>query len=265
MSLVRRPDADLAEAALLLCVEAEPDLDVEVELLRIDALTDGLRTRGFEPGPPAAAARALAGYLAGDLGFTGAPAADYHQPRNGLLTFVLDERAGAPITLSVVYVSVARRLGVPAYGVGLPGHFVVGLGSGADAVVLDPYHDGVVLDEAALRDLVASATRGRVGFRRSMLRPTPAAAVVRRILNNLTRDFRGQGDAESARWTVELKLALPGATAGDLRALAEIELSLGRFDRAAASFDRYARAVGPDAPDHADAVTRAARARARLN
>src|SRR5690554_1242977 len=69
--LVRRHDADLAEAALLCCVEVEPDLDVDAALLRLDALADGLRTRRLPLDPPELAVRSLAGYLGEEHGFGG--------------------------------------------------------------------------------------------------------------------------------------------------------------------------------------------------
>ena len=262
--LVRQPDSDLAEAALLVCAEVEPELDVEAELLRIDAIADGLRAEGFRSTEPAADATALAGYLAGTRGFTGA-AEDYYDPRNALLTRVLDQRRGLPITLSILYVAVGRRLHVPAFGIGLPGHFVTGIGGGERPVVIDPFHDGVPLDEAELARRVTEATNGRAEFRRAMLRPASPATIIRRVLNNLTRDFSNQGDAEDALWAVELKQLLPGSPPDDHRARGELLLRVGRYRDAADAFEAYVDAAGPGAPDTAEVSRRAIRARAKLN
>lgn len=262
--LARRPDADLAEAALLVCVEVEPDLDVDVGLLRLDALADGLRSQGFRAGNPVADARGLAEYLADEQGFSG-DEATYHDPDNALLSRVLDRKCGLPITLSILYVAVARRLGVPAYAINLPGHVVTGIAGTDRPVVLDPFHGGRLLDETAIADHVERASNGRLEFRRAMLRPSPTPNVVRRLLNNLTRDFATAGRVRDALWTVELKLLLPNRLPDDHRVHGELLTQLGQFDAAAAALETYLDQVGADAPD-ADEVRRAAiRARARMN
>ena len=83
-------------------------------------------------------------YLFGDLGFRGNEI-DYNDPRNSCLNYVLDRRTGIPIALSVVYIEVARRLGQPVSGVGLPGHFIVEYNDGEFATYIDPFHSGKLL------------------------------------------------------------------------------------------------------------------------
>jgi regulator of sirC expression with transglutaminase-like and TPR domain len=263
--LVRRTDADLAEAALLVAAEAAPDLAVDASLLRIDALVDTLRVDGFRAvDDPAADASALADALGGTRGFRGHdPGA--RVPDDALLHRVLDRRAGLPITLSILYVAVGRRLHVPVFPIALPGHVVVGVGGGEQPVVLDPFHHGVALDEAAIADRVRTATGGQLPFRRAMLRPASPAGVVRRLLNNLTRDYHLAGALRDALWTVELKQLLPGHVPADHRVRARLLDQLGRFDEAAEAAEAYLEAAGPEADD-AEEVRRAAiRSRARLN
>jgi regulator of sirC expression with transglutaminase-like and TPR domain len=262
--LVRRHDADLAEAALLCGVEADPHLDVDATLLRIDALADVLRSRGAPSGRPRIDAQLLSAFLAGELRFTGGTT-NYYDPDNALLHRVLDTRRGLPITLAIVYVAIARRLGVQAYAVNLPGHVVAAIAGGDRPVVLDPFHDGVVLDDEAVAARVAAVTAGQVEFRRSMLRPAPAVDVVRRLLHNLTRDLSAATHPGRALWTVELKLLLPNRAAEDHRVLGELLAATGRFDAAADAFEHYLELVGEAAPD-VESVRRAAiQSRARLN
>jgi regulator of sirC expression with transglutaminase-like and TPR domain len=262
--LVRRSDADLAEAALLCCVEVQPELDVDLALLRIDALADGLRSSGFTPGEAEADARALGHYLAVEQGFTG-DEATYHDPDNALLTRVLDRKRGLPITLSILFVSIARRLDVPAFPVNLPGHVVAAVAGPQRPVVVDPFHRGVLLDDEALARRLSEVSAGRVPFHRAMLRPSPAVEVVRRLLNNLTRDFLGKGDAPNALWTVELKLALPNQAPDDHRVHGELLEQVGRYGDAATAFETYLDVTDGGASD-AEEVRRAAiRAKARLN
>ncbi len=262
--LVRRSDADLAEAALLCGVEADPDLDVDLALLRIDALADGLRSTGFVAGEARDDATTIAHYLAVDLGFTG-DHLTYHDPDNALLHRVLERKRGLPITLTILFVAIARRLGVAAFPITLPGHVVAAVAGSDRPVVVDPFHDGALLDEDALVHRVAEVSAGRVAFNRAMLRPSSSVEVVRRLLNNLTRDFQAKGDAASALWTVELKLLLPNQAAEDHRIHGDLLEQLGRFGEASAAYETYLDVTGDDSPD-GEVVRRAAiRAKARLN
>jgi regulator of sirC expression with transglutaminase-like and TPR domain len=97
-----------------------------------------------------------------------------------------------------------------------------------------------------------------------MLRPATPPAIVRRLLNNLTRDYQAIGNAVAALWSVDLKLLLPAIAAEDHRARGELLLHLGRFDEAADALETYLDvAEGP--PDGEDVRRRAINARARLN
>lgn len=261
--LVRQPGADLAEAALLIGVELDPSVDVDVSLLRLDALADGLRSQGFESLEPRHDAAAIASYLADEHGFRGNEA-DYYDPANAFLHKVLDDHRGLPITLSILFVAIARRLRVPAFGIGLPGHFVAGVGGKDRPVVVDPFGGGRILTESEMAEQVRAATSGRIEFTRSMLRPAPAPLVVRRILNNLTRDFSDRGDWRNALWTVELKRLLPSTLPRDLRTLGEVLVHLGSFGRAADAFDAYVEATN-DAPDRDEVRQLAIQTRARMN
>jgi regulator of sirC expression with transglutaminase-like and TPR domain len=263
-SLVRRNDADLAEAALLCCVEVEPRLDVDTELLRLDALADGLRSRGVTRDEPTTAASELAAYLAGTQGFRG-DTTSYHDPANGLLTRVLERKRGLPITLTIVYVAIARRVGIPAFLVNLPGHAVTGVGGRERPVLLDPFHEGMRLDEATTAERVVTATGGRLEFRRAMLRPAPAVNVVRRLLNNLTRDFAAADRPFDALWTVELKQLLPNRLPEDHRVHGQLLTKVGRFDEAAAAYEAYLELTSDEAPARVEARQAAIQARARMN
>lgn len=277
--IVRDPGCDLAEAALLCCVEVEPDLDIDAELLRFDAFADQLRTNGFRPGSPEQNAGGLAGHLAGALGFAG-DTADYHDPRNGLLTAVLDRRRGLPITLSIIYIAVGRRLGLRVFGVSAPGHFLVAVGATDqrhpaagrpepgrrdEVAVIDPFHGGVVLEPSDIDARVRRSTAGLAGYEPDLIRAAPPAAVIRRLLNNLTRDFLAVGDTEDALWTVELKRSIPGSGPEDVETLAELLVQVGRYRRAAETVERYLDDDATPDLELADLEHLAVRARAKMN
>lgn len=173
---------DLARLCLLIGAVADPavtrrDLDeAEIELDRLAGLVPyATRITGDW-------AAELAALLGRHEGFEGVPA-DYQRLESSLLHEVLRRRRGLPILLSVVWMEVARRAGAPVYGLGLPGHFVVGFGDPADLNLADPFAGGRAMTGTDAELLVASATGEALD--RSMLRPAEPGAIVLRILNNI--------------------------------------------------------------------------------
>ena len=266
---VRDPGADPAAVALHVVAFHERDLDVPTTMLRIDALADVVRTTdgsGTPADPPADAEEVVArlGAVLGErLGYRH----DVDHTRthtDAYLHVVLDRHTGLPVTLSALYASVARRLGVPAFVVNLPGHVVAAAPVGDRHILFDPFHAGRVLDEAAAADLVDRATRGQVRFARNMVRPATAVELARRILNNLTADLTREQHAGAAVWTAVAKLALPDSEPRDHLLLASLLERSGRFARAAQAYDRYLTEA-PDAADAEEVAARARAARARTN
>lgn len=143
---VTRPDSriDLGRAALWLAAEEYPDLDPEVYLGRLESLAERVRqARGGRPGTMAAL-NALRGVLAHEEAFRG-NTEEYYDPRNSFLNEVLDRKVGIPISLSVVYLGVARRADIPLEGVNMPGHFLVRLLDPGGPLLVDPFQGGTVL------------------------------------------------------------------------------------------------------------------------
>jgi regulator of sirC expression with transglutaminase-like and TPR domain len=260
--VVRHPDVDLAELALLVCAEADASVDVDIALLRVDALADGLRSAGFRSGEPEADAAALTRYLAHEQGFDGT---EDRSPSSALLTHVLDRKRGLPVALTMLYVAIARRLRIPAFPIGLPGRVVTGIGGRERPIVVDPSRAGRRLDQAAISAQVAEATSGQLSFRRSMLRASPTPNVVRRLLNELAAAYTLEGRSVDALWVTELKLLLPNRLPDDHRVHGDLLVQVGRFDVAAGAYESYLDATAGRASDDAEVRHLAIRARARMN
>jgi len=249
--LLARPEADvpLDEAAVLIAAVAQPGLDVDAQLRRLDDLAGAC---------PEASLAGLRRYLFADLGFTG-NRQEYGDPRNSFLDQVLDRRLGIPISLSVVTVEVGRRLGVPLVGVGMPGHFLVGAADEPGTYV-DPFNGGQVLDpdgcESVFRSLGATGP-----FWPSYLEPTGARAILARMLANLQNLFV-PSDLPAATWVLELRLAIPGMSREERRDAARALGGLGRSTAAASELDRVADLFDDDeaAALRAEAVAFRARA-----
>ncbi|HZS43629.1 MAG TPA: transglutaminase-like domain-containing protein [Blastocatellia bacterium] len=113
----------------------------------------------------------------------------YYDPRNSFLNEVIDRRLGIPITLAIVYMELARRIGLSLRGIGLPGHFIVGcINEGEQAAAnfyIDPFHNGRILDSADCAQIVETLYDGRVPFQMDYLRPSSPTEILIRIINNL--------------------------------------------------------------------------------
>lgn len=202
----RRESAiDLAETALLIAEDAYPGIDVEEYLGKLGALAEPLRAGWREYAPLPELVAALNGHLFGEIGFRG-NREDYYDPRNSYLNEVLDRKLGIPITLSVVYMEVARRLGLTVVGIGLPGHFIVEAARDGTSLLLDPFNGGEVLTSEDCERLVAEHY-GAVPFSEEQLAPVRKRQILTRMLNNLKRTYL-EADDPSAAWPVVEKMVL---------------------------------------------------------
>jgi regulator of sirC expression with transglutaminase-like and TPR domain len=219
---------DLAEANLLMAVEAYPQLDVAAELRRVDDLAAAARARG---GTADAVAEALreAG-LRGDR-------EDYDDPRNSFLNEVLDRRLGLPIALSALTVAVADRVGASIAPVGLPGHFVVADLAARPVRYLDPFDGWSELGLPELERRVAE-TAG-VALDPAFLAPVDAARTLLRMLANLRGSYLRRRRLGDALWTVELSI-LANPEPGPLpRERAALLAAVGRYEDAEAALIAY--------------------------
>ena len=259
----------LAEAALTFAREAYPVLDVEAYLARLDALADTLRRRLRPDMVAADKIVALNRYLFDEAGFA-ASAQDYYDPRNSYLNEVLDRRRGIPITLSVVYLELGRRLGLTLEGVSFPGHFLVKCPLKEGTVVLDPFQKGASLGVNDLRERLR-AVQGSGAAARPPVAALLAAATPRQIVVRMLRNLQAihlQAKAwREALWVLDYLLIAEPASVEVYRERAAVYLELECCRAALADYEIYlARAPGAD--DAAEVRARIAelkRAAARLN
>lgn len=266
--VVRADPVDLAQACLLIGTEVQEGLDPAVGLRALDDLAATASSEVPAGCTPAQAAEGLRRALGERVGFAGS-GADYGDVRGSLLHEVLRRRSGLPLTLSVVWVEVARRLGVPAAAVALPGHVVVSLGGSAGGSVhVDPFAGGRVLAPAELAALVRRATGGPL--RPEHLEPADPVDLLLRLLTNVralaARSDASLGAVRTRLWAVELSLLLPRHPLGLRRERGELLVRLGDHLGGAAELETWAEVVEGADPEAAEQGRRGARlARSRLN
>jgi regulator of sirC expression with transglutaminase-like and TPR domain len=177
-----QPNGRLDIAALEIASIEMPDLDPEPFLRVLDRIASDVAARLPASADGREFVRVANDHLFGDLGFRGNEI-DYNDPRNSCLNYVLDRRTGLPISLSVIYIEVARRLGQPVSGVGLPGHFIVEYNDGEFATYIDPFHSGKLLTQEDCQQLARERTGTDADA--TALAPVGARYILVRILNNL--------------------------------------------------------------------------------
>ncbi len=186
-------EIDLAVAGLLVGQWDRPGLDIAHYLSELEDIAETARRILEHEQGEHRILRALNRTLFEHLGFRG-NYDDYYDPKNSFLSEVLDRRVGIPITLSLLYLEVGRRLGLDVSGLSFPGHFLVRCEDRDGIVVLDPYHKGVTLDAEDLEQRLQRVLGDSAELDDSYLEPASKRHIVSRVLNNLARIYRRAGD-----------------------------------------------------------------------
>lgn len=189
-ALLSEPEqsVSLAEAALWVATSHYPDLDVKAYLGRIESLADEVRARTEDGSDVMGSLNALNQYLFHEMGFA-ADDDNYYDPRNSFLNDVLERRRGIPISLSVLYIEVGRRLGLDLKGVSFPGHFLVKCIVESGIVVIDPYNAGMSLSLEDLQKRLREFRGGEVS--RAIVWEMLVAAAPRDIVGRMLRNLKG--------------------------------------------------------------------------
>jgi regulator of sirC expression with transglutaminase-like and TPR domain len=230
-------DLPLDRALLLIAKEEYPDVDMGRYLSFLDRLADRAVHHASDTGD---LTRALTHAIFQEGGFRG-NRENYYDPKNSLLNAVIDRRLGIPITLSIIFMEVARRAGSHAVGIGFPGHFLVRHECDGRAVMLDPFEKGTIVRRADCERLLKSQSGTQTELEPWMLEPASPRAIVLRVLTNLKHAYMLQKDLINAvkaidrllivdhgRWTdrrdrglLFKELNCAGAAIADLESYAE--------------------------------------------
>jgi regulator of sirC expression with transglutaminase-like and TPR domain len=247
-------DIPLFSTALLIAKDEYPDLDRVDYETRLHDYTRRLDKLLQDTASAPAQLRCLNQFLFDELGFSGNDQ-DYYDPRNSYLNEVLDRRLGNPISLAVVQIELAQRLGVPLEGVSFPGHFLVRLPVDEGIVVLDPFQKGRSLDAAELRRRARShLDTHEIDDQRlaRMLEPASHRAILTRILRNLKAVYAERELWEKAVRCSDRLLTLDSHQPTEYRDRGNYYRALGHLNAARDDLRRYL-ALMPQAED-ADAI-----------
>ncbi len=229
-----KEEADLVTAALLVARLDNEDLDVAGYREEIEGMAAAIVASpewDAEAGVDGKL-RILDRHLFQENGFHGSRN-DYYHRANSYLNEVIDDREGLPITLSVLYMALAKELGVPVVGAALPGHFMVQYTNQAgERRFVDVFHRGKVLNEEGLADVLP--LERQASLPEEWFTPPTTRAIVVRMLNNLTQTAKSEGDVESVLRYFEAILAVDPQQAGVRGERALLLYRVGRSDEAIA-------------------------------
>lgn len=241
----------LDEAALLLAVATRDSGEVDVGLAALERIAAEVR----EP-----TLNGLRAALFRDLGFLG-NARDYYDPANSWLDDVVDRRVGIPITLAVLMLEVGRRVGVPLWGVSMPGHFLV-RDKVDPEVYVDPFARGQVLDRAGCAARFHAVQGPGSVFDDGFLEPVGTRAILGRMLANLENVASIRSDRALQQRVLALRVVMPDAGIAEHQRCAAVMAANGEVVAAAELLERWA---DQDREGSVAARATADQLRARLN
>jgi regulator of sirC expression with transglutaminase-like and TPR domain len=249
---INKPDSDidLGRAALLIAKGEYPSLDIETYLERFDQMASAIKEL---PGIKSTddieeTINAISSYLFDELNFRGNKD-NYYDPKNSFLNEVLDRKTGIPITLSVIYIEVARRLGIKVDGVGMPGHFLLKCSIGEHDLLFDAFNAGKILTETECEQLLNNIYGEKAKFHPSYLKPVKKREILRRMLGNLKNIYISGGDSARALSIVERLLAIEPDSISEIRDRGLLNFNLNRLSASLKDLETYLAkcSEGPEA------------------
>ena len=248
---VDRPEEaiDLGYAALTIGLTANPHLDIPAYLRRMDQLAREVADRRDPAGDVYHSLAALNHVLFRQHGF-GGNRDDYYDPRNSFLSEVLDRKIGIPISLSVLYMEVARRISVQVEGIGFPGHFLVKSSDGEEPIFIDPFHRGEIKLTEDLGQMLEKLYGRKVALRPQFFEATGKKQILKRMLANLKAIYLRNNSIGDALSIFDHLIILDPASAEEIRDRGSVYLRMGCFRQARDDFEEYLR-LAPNAHDAA--------------
>lgn len=205
MSRQRVPD--LETGSLLLARFVRPGADAPVYVRWLDRVAAAVADELPEDATTDEATRHISAHLFQAMGFAGNES-NYYDPDNSCLTRVIDTRRGIPVTLSILYLLIAKRLRVAVFGVGTPGHFLIGYRHNGDTRFLDAFRSGQPLETAEVRRMLV---RNGYEYRPDYLKPCGPREILLRMMRNLLSIYQKTGDGDHAeRLSVLVEIVLTG-------------------------------------------------------
>ncbi|WP_175561081.1 tetratricopeptide repeat protein [Hydrococcus rivularis] len=238
---------DLAKATLYIAQEEYPVLDIEKYLNALDMMAEELQERLPQTSYPLKIIQSINQYLFDELGFQG-NTSNYYDLRNSFLNDVIDRRTGIPISLSVIYLEVAKRIDFPMLGIGMPGHFLIRPDFEYVGIFVDVFERGEILFVQDCEERLRQIYQQPVQLESHFLDPVKNKQILARMLTNLKFIYINKQELLKAIAAVERILLLFPSNQRELRDKGLLYYQLGEWVQAFQELDLYLTNF-PDAED----------------
>jgi regulator of sirC expression with transglutaminase-like and TPR domain len=240
---------DLVKASLYIAQEEYPDLDVDRYLKMFKSMASELKERLPSEAYPLRIIKTINQYLFEDLGFRG-NTENYYDTQNSFLNDVMSRRTGIPITLSLVYLELARRIDFPMVGIGMPGHFIIRPDFEDAGIFVDVFNQGEVMFPHDCQEKLTQLYGQAVQMRPEFLTPIPPRLFLVRILTNLKMIYLQHGEAKKCLAAIERILLIFPDQPDQLRDRGLLYYQSHRWSEARQDLESYLNIL----PHAADAV-----------
>jgi regulator of sirC expression with transglutaminase-like and TPR domain len=240
---------DLGRAALAIATQEYPDLEIDDCLSQLDSLGQAVELRIDDEKNPYRIIAALNTVLFKELGFQG-NRSEYYDPKNSFLNDVITRKKGIPISLSVIYMEVARRVGLSLAGVGFPGHFLVKYEDGDVEILIDVFNEGEIRSREDLDRMLQQIYRGQVYYQAGFVAALGKRDILRRMLNNLKWIYLERGEPLKTLSVLDQLLILDPGSASEMRDRGLLYITLESYPQALEDLESYLK-LAPAADDAA--------------
>lgn len=235
-------DVDLFGAAMAIATLGGHSPDKHRTASQLDLISEAVREEAGDTRDPSQLVNAINHQLFVERGFHG-NASKYGAPENSYLDLVVERCTGIPITLSLVYMEIAQRVGLRCDGIGFPGHFIVRCGEPETPIYIDAFEQGTRLDREELLARLRSMPVGGA-TPESFLAAVTRRQLLQRMLNNLHVAFRRARDMERWHATVDMLLRIEPWNAALTGERGMLSYRLGNAQAALDDLERYVAATG---------------------
>lgn len=246
---INQPDkqVNLAKASLYFAQEESPHLDIEEYLNVLDTIANEVKESLPNTLYPLKIIKTINQYLFDDLGFIG-NSDNYYDPLNSYLNYVIDRRTGIPISLSVIYLEIAKRLNFPMVGIGMPGHFLIRPDFEDAGIFVDVFNQGEILFAEDCAQKISEIYMKSTKLAPHHLQAVSNRQILARMLTNLKYIYLNQEKYEKVRTIIEFILIIFPNHPLELRDRGLLYYHLGQWQQAADDLELYL-AILPTAQD----------------
>ena len=246
---IARPDEqiDLAKASLYFARAEYPDLNVQNYLDILDTIAWQINSQLPEERYPLKVIQTINNYLFEHLNFRGNQK-NYYDPDNSFLNKVIEGEVGIPISLSVVYLAIAKRLNFPMVGIGMPGHFLIRPEFDGAGIFVDAFNRGEILFEQDCQNRLNDTYQQQVELKQSWLAPVSNKQILARMLNNLKFIYLHRRQVDKALSIISGILKMFPDNIGEIRDRGLLYYQLNRWDEAVLDLEYFLK-ISPYSDD----------------